>query len=83
MTRDEIIGMARQAGLGMMLEDETTSGPLWEPELERFAELVARHEREACAALCDKVKVITPEYQLDQHYNQASAHCARAIRGRK
>ena len=39
MTRDEIISMARASGLSMMLQDETTSGPMWEDELERFARL--------------------------------------------
>jgi hypothetical protein len=68
MSRDEITALARQAGLGMMLEDETTSGPMWEYELQFFADLVAQREREACAVICD------------QHYNQAASHCAQAIR---
>ena len=49
MTKDEIIEMARQAGmmtrvlyLGRNLE-----------LLTNFAKLVAEHEREACAKLCD------------------------------
>jgi len=37
-------------------------------------------EREACAAICDQRKIITPEWQMDQHYNQAASHCAQAIR---
>lgn len=80
MSNDEIIDLARQAGLGMMLEDETTSGPMWEYELQFFAHLVARREREACAAICDQRKIVTPEWQMDQHYNQAASHCAQAIR---
>lgn len=42
-------------------------------------------EREACAKVCEQRKLITPEWQLDQHYNQAVSHCAQAIRlrGRK
>lgn len=85
MSRDEIIGLARQAGLGMMLEDETTSGPMWEYELQFFADLVAQREREACAKVCDQRKIVTPDWQMDQHYNQAASHCAQAIRlrGRK
>jgi len=48
MTQDEIIEMARQAGIGW---GERLGGM---PEfLERFAKLVAQHEREACAKLCD------------------------------
>ena len=54
MTRDEIISMARASGLSMMLQDETTSGPMWEDELERFARLVREAEREACAKLCEE-----------------------------
>jgi hypothetical protein len=63
MTRDDIIRMAREAGIG-----ET---PGWfncvEEELERFAELVAAAEREACAK------------QLESLGND---HCAAAIRSR-
>ena len=48
MTRDDIIKMAREAGfnpvsyMGANLES-----------FERFAELVAAREREACAKVCD------------------------------
>ena len=48
MTQDEIIEMARQAGIGW---GERLGGM---PEfLERFAKLVAQHEREACAKVCE------------------------------
>lgn len=51
MTRDEIISMAREAGLSIRGHyDETGSTP---SELERFAALVAAAEREACAKVCD------------------------------
>ena len=46
MTQDEIIEMARQA--------EFVNLDLCSSELERFAKLVAQHEREACAKLCEK-----------------------------
>ena len=45
MTKDEIIRMAREAGLFTHKEVQ--------PELERFAKLVAAAEREACAKLCE------------------------------
>ena len=45
MTRDNIIRMAREAGLFTHKEVQ--------PELERFAKLVAAAEREACAKLCE------------------------------
>ena len=49
MTQDEIIEMAKQAGIGW---GERLGGM---PEfLERFAKLVAEHEREACAKVCDE-----------------------------
>ena len=49
MDRDTIFRLAREAGLGGFL------APMWDlrKELERFATLVAAHEREACAKVCD------------------------------
>ena len=44
MTRDEIIEMAKAAGFMTLSINEDK----WVPYLERFAELVAQHEREAC-----------------------------------
>ena len=46
MTRDEIIEMARQAGFVWLGE--------YHSNLEDFAKLVAQHEREACAKLCEE-----------------------------
>jgi hypothetical protein len=43
MTQDEIIEMAKQAGIS---EDHARGMPLF---LKDFAKLVAQHEREACA----------------------------------
>ena len=48
MTRDDIIRMAREAGWTGPEENVT-----YVAMLERFANLVAAAEREACAALCD------------------------------
>ena len=51
MTRDDIIRMAREAGLTLRGHyDEPGSTP---QELERFAALVAAAEREACAQIAD------------------------------
>jgi hypothetical protein len=47
MTQDEIIEMARQAGF-------IVGEPWREILIERFAKIVAQHEREACAKLADK-----------------------------
>ena len=46
MTREEIIRMAREAGLAYG-PDEKPLG-----SVTRFAALVAAHEREACARVC-------------------------------
>jgi hypothetical protein len=45
MTRDEIIKLVEDNGL-------TLHG-----DIEHFAELVAQHEREACAKVCDHMAV--------------------------
>jgi hypothetical protein len=83
MTRDDIIKLARKCNFAYYFE----SGDLVEmPQLERFAALVAAHEREACA------KVVEPD---DEHRRDASLGylggvegvelldiCAAAIRAR-
>jgi hypothetical protein len=48
MTQDDIIRMARDAGYG-----DAMAG-LHAPALERFAALVAAHEREECAKVCEE-----------------------------
>ena len=52
MDREEIIRMAREAGL-IRAGDGWTEPHRWGlAELERFAALVAAAEREACASIC-------------------------------
>jgi hypothetical protein len=51
MTNEQIIEMAKQAGLPEAWISET--GILKWSDLESFAKLVAEHEREACAKLCE------------------------------
>ncbi len=58
MNRDDIIRMAREAGLASIYSACDEPGVRyayedWDEELERFAALVAATEREACAQLCD------------------------------
>jgi hypothetical protein len=78
MTQDEIIEMARQAGGIDITNTLAGNFTAWigtgTPEfLEAFAKLVAQHEREACAKVCD-VQALTVA---------ASAEvCAEAIRAR-
>lgn len=55
MTQDEIIEMAKKCGLPLTYvqhDDDTFS--LHVDGLVAFANLVAAHEREACAKVCDK-----------------------------
>jgi len=70
MTRDDIIRMAREAGLS---NDFGNLGYPYLPELERFAELVAAAEREVCAQICGEV---------GEHPSLTPRHCAEAIRAR-
>ena len=69
MNRDDIIRMYEKAN-GWSPEgwDKTVD------ELERFANLVAAAEREACAAVCDKLG--------DEYADANAADCAFAIRER-
>ena len=74
MTRDDIIRMAREAGLPYMYQtDEIVNLGL----VERFANLVAAAEREACAKLCEA------RYMGDNNREDMEAkRCAEAIRAR-
>jgi hypothetical protein len=54
MTRDDIIRMARKAGIAQYGLGWTC----WEGQLERFAALVAAAEREACARVCEADKLL-------------------------
>lgn len=80
MDREDIIRMAREAGLGdtgvregFIFFQPGTDG------LERFAALVAAHEREACAKVCEIL-----EAEDDSFYAEFSGaiDCAAAIRAR-
>ena len=73
MTRDDIIKLAREAGLTDpdLGECVTDYGNATESVL-RFAALVAQAEREACADICDQHATCEGVAQL----------CAEAIRSR-
>ena len=66
MNRQDIIRMAHEADC----LDDQHYGTVWANKLERFAELVAAHEREACARL------------LDDQWFKTQSDCAAAIRAR-
>jgi hypothetical protein len=74
MNREDIIRMAREVGI----EFDPRWGTCYtgNVQLERFAALVAAHEREACAKVCD-VLAVHPEYASD-----ITKVAAQAIRAR-
>jgi hypothetical protein len=82
VNKDEIIRMAREAGL---------ADACWESEisfllLKRFAAIVAAAEREECATLCDGVagaaKINTAVLPESHHRMVAADDCADLIRAR-
>ena len=62
MTKNEIIEMARQAGFDP--HDMSSDFTCNLKDINAFAKLVAQHEREACAQMCD-VLAVHPEYASD------------------
>ena len=76
MDREDIIRMAREAGIGFW-EDGSLS-----PAIECFAALVAAaakaEENEACAKLCDEREEIFQKYYI----RGLPGQCASAIRAR-
>ena len=61
MTKNEIIKMAREAGLFTHKEVQ--------PELLAFAALIATAEREACAKVCDELDVNYVEKRLIAYHH--------------
>ena len=76
MTREEVIRLAKEAKLS---NEIGAFGYPYLPELERFAALVAAHEREECAKVCDETTASWTQHT----YNSACNDCAAAIRARK
>ena len=76
MTQDEIIRMAREAGFS----DHYIGGTKY--ELERFAALVAAHEREACAKVADGELMNTNILTSYPPKSSAAWNIAAAIRAR-
>ena len=72
MTQDEIIRMAREAGFSVGLND-----PIIYAAHERFAALVAAHEREACAKVCEELAK-----GFNEEADNSRLWCAAAIRAR-
>jgi hypothetical protein len=73
MNREDIIRIAREAGFTTLSINED----LWGPYLERFAALVAAHEREECAKLCEaEIERVRPLYSV------TAENCTKVIRAR-
>jgi hypothetical protein len=83
MTRDDIIRMAREAHHELVTQDYPGHLGQLDPWtlrlLERFANLVAKHEREACAKVCDNRITNEAGMQREDYENR---QCAAAIRAR-
>lgn len=77
MTKDEVIEMAVKAGMN---REVLTLGRNVEL-LEAFAKLVAQHEREACAIVCDDINA-KYKWPDDVAERVASQWCADSIRAR-
>ncbi len=87
MNLDDIIRLAGEAGLWLDSEGHIAGGQL--DSVPRFAALVAEHERNACARVCQREAVA---YDEPSHYSndpkkgagtyQTAMHCAAAIRAR-
>ena len=77
MTQDEIIEMAKQAGIeeAYSLEHNQYLVRFKDGSLEVFAKLVAEKEREACAKVCDELEDDGGEWDIQ-------AQCANAIQAR-
>jgi hypothetical protein len=80
MTQDEIIEMARQAGMDYL---QYISPEAFE-KVVAFTKLVAQHEREACAKLCFEMwdKWMDADPSERDNLPRDAEDCASAIRSR-
>ena len=72
MTREEIILLVQEAVIGVPNENPFDFRLLQIETIERFAALVAAHERDACAKLCD-------HEMAEQGYGSDGWHIAKAL----
>lgn len=81
MTQDEVIQIAKQAGFTRINQDSPVVCGL--ALFERFANLVAAKEREACAVVCDEeAKQNQRMFPRDESLGIAATECAESIRAR-
>ena len=74
MKLNEIMEMAKQAGFDCYREEITWDDVICTEELKAFAKLVTEKEREACAKLCESLRM---QQEID-----VRDQCAAAIRAR-
>jgi hypothetical protein len=79
MTQDEIIEMANKA---YAIDDGKPLHPSALFHLEIFAKLVAQHEREACAEVCDSLEEQCEKLLVPDEKWPTPADCANIIRAR-
>lgn len=78
MNREDIIRMAREAGINVT-EGDSFSDDMYISVLYRFANIVAAAEREACAQICDEQM----EWgEINKSMAVAAGNCADLIRER-
>jgi hypothetical protein len=82
MTRNDIIRMAKEVGIDVE-NDTLCRFEGWVEPMEKFAQLVAAAEREACAKVCDDLPVPPYVSDNDAHiWDVTCVDCAEAIRAR-
>ena len=59
MKKDEILSMAKQAGIDAWWESGSEWRETFDEHIERFAALVAEKEREACAKVAEQTPKLT------------------------
>jgi hypothetical protein len=77
VSRDDVIRMAREAGIGNIGHPKWT--PHWINFFDKFAHLIASHVAEKCAAICDLEEAKHRNYN-SKHEAAAIANVSEAIR---
>ena len=77
MTKEDIIRMAQEAGFDEWWDNGCSSWDTLQETFERFAELVAAAEREACARICEEF-----EFEFADDSAGTLIDVAKAIRSR-
>lgn len=87
LTRDDVIAMAREAGVIQVIDDACMDRGQWIDELSQFAQLIAAKvrsdEREECEKVCEPIgDLLADTYGDAAECIRTSQECAAAIRAR-